>query len=83
MSFVSGVVVYIMIWWVVLFCVLPFGVAREHEGLDDTHMAPGASHAPKVGKKMLVTTLISFVVWGIVYVVIDMEIINFREMAKE
>lgn len=82
MGLVSGIVVFIMIWWVALFCVLPFGMPREHEdhGPDG---APGAPPFVNIGRKMLVTTLISIVLWIVVYLIISSDLISFREMARE
>ena len=64
-----GVVVYITIWWVVLFAVLPFGVRNAHEtevvpvkGAD-----PGAPAKPHLALKALATTLISGVLFAALY----------------
>lgn len=68
MSIVSGMAIYFIIWWVVLFTILPFGVRSQHEG-DDTvlgtdHGAPIRSRLPG---KALVTTLVSLVLFAAFY----------------
>jgi predicted secreted protein len=69
MSPVFAIAVYLSIWWTVLFAVLPFGIRSQHES-DDERVAgtdPGAPIAPRLVIKALWTTLISAVVFGLVY----------------
>ena len=61
MDVVGGIVTYIMIWWVVFFAILPFGV-RQAEISDPAH-AVGAPANPRVLFKMLIASLISFLLW--------------------
>jgi predicted secreted protein len=76
MSWFTGVLVYVMIWWVVLFTVLPWGVR-----VPDEH-APGhatsAPAKPMMLRKAFITTAITTVLWGIAYVLIESELITFR-----
>jgi predicted secreted protein len=68
MSITLGIAVYLVIWWVVLFAVLPFGVRSQHEDgpvMDGTD--PGAPVAANMKLKMLFTTLVAGVLWAIVY----------------
>lgn len=81
MSFVSGIIVYLLVWWVTLFCVLPIGVQPHHDMNIGT--AGSAPENPRLKFKFALTTLIAFVVWVIVYILIEMEIINFYEVADE
>jgi predicted secreted protein len=72
----SGIVVFVVLWWLVMFCVLPFGVSpagEEHLGHD-----AGAPANPRLGFKVLVTTGISAVLFGIVYLVVISDWISFR-----
>lgn len=70
MSIVSGMAIYFIIWWLVLFTVLPFGVRSQHEGddlaLGTDHGAPIRSRLPK---KALMTTLVSLVIFAVFYYV--------------
>jgi predicted secreted protein len=69
MSLSLSIASYFMIWWVVLFAVLPFGVRSDAEaGVETPRGAdPGAPIAPKLAIKALATTLISFVVFAALY----------------
>ena len=68
MDFVGGLVAFVIIWVVVLFVVLPFGV-RQPDETEAGHM-PGAPDNPRVGAKFAVTTGITAVLWAILYVVV-------------
>ena len=64
-----AVAIFLTIWWIVLFAVLPFGVRNHQEEAENLPKGadPGAPVAPHLLKKAIATTLISAVVWvGIV-----------------
>jgi len=77
MKTVTAVAMYIIIWWVVLFAVLPFGANPVAEA-DPTTGWRGAPQAPHMGRKLLITTLVSAVVWVLVYLLIQSDWISFR-----
>lgn len=59
----SGIVVYVMIWWVIFFMSLPFGV-RVDEQVETGH-ATSAPSNPRLWLKAGVTTVIATVLWGV------------------
>ncbi len=68
MSPLSSVAIYFVIWWLVLFAVLPFGVRGQHEAND---IMPGTDHGapqqPLLLKKAAATTLIAGIIFAGVY----------------
>ncbi|NKB57061.1 MAG: DUF1467 family protein [Alphaproteobacteria bacterium] len=74
---VSGVVTYVVLWWLVFFMVLPWGVSRA-ENPEPGHEV-GAPDKPRLWLKVGVTTLVSAVLLAIVWAVIDAGWITFRE----
>ena len=77
MNWVSGIVVYTVIWWLVIFCVLPFGVEpanEQHLGHD-----AGAPANPRLKMKVLVTTAITTVIFIGVYLIIASPYLSFRD----
>lgn len=78
MYWVSGAATFIMIWWMLLFIVLPWGIEHDPESGQI-----GAPKAPQLLKKFIITTCLSIVVWGGVYALVVSPYISFREMAKE
>ena len=63
---VTAAAIYIMIWWVSLFAVLPLGGdRRDHaEGVPvQKGNDPGAPVRHNLGKKMRLNSLVAFVLW--------------------
>ena len=81
MDLVSGIVVYIILWWWILFMTLPIGVRRE----DDVQPGndAGAPKRPMLVAKIIATTLIAAVCWVIVDQIIRSDLISFREMIRD
>ena len=80
MSVVTGLMLYAIIWWTVLFAVLPWGIRPDLEENDRGHQR-GAPVNPRIGRKALITTGVSAVIWLIIYVLIAAEIFSFRDWA--
>ena len=79
MSVTGLAVIYIIIWWVVFFAILPIDVNRAKiikvEGED-----PGSPENPKMFKKFLYCTGISSVIFSIIYLLIKFEYLNLRNI---
>ena len=70
MSWTTGLAIYFVAWWVVLFAVLPWGIRSQHEaGEIVPGTDPGAPAVPKLGRKLIWTTLVSVVLFVAFYVV--------------
>ena len=68
MTFSIGMVLYVMIWVVVLFLVLPWGVRLPDKiGLGHADSAPEASH---IGLKLLITSVLSAFIWIIAFLIL-------------
>ncbi len=76
MGIVSGIVVYIIVWWLVLFVVLPWGVRVPEK--TERGMADSAPEHPRIGLKAAITTIIASVIWIAIFYVIEADIISFR-----
>lgn len=63
MSIASGIVVYVIIWWLVFFMTLPFGVKRA-ENVDEGH-EPGAPEKPMLWIKAGITSVIALLLLGV------------------
>jgi predicted secreted protein len=85
MSVATGLVVYGLLWWLVLFMVLPFGVrsAGEANEAETPGSMPGAPVRARIWLKFLVTTAISGVLWCIVYWFIAADLVSFRAMVAD
>lgn len=65
MTYFGAFVVFLVVWWLVLFCVLPFGV---NEKTTQEGHASSAPAKPNLRKKMLITTIIAIFITSIFYV---------------
>jgi len=77
MKAVTYVALYVMIWWVALFIVLPFGT-RPMADADPASGWRGTPETPRMGRKLLITTLVSAVIWGLFFLVITSRWLSFR-----
>jgi predicted secreted protein len=69
MKLASALAIYFVIWWTVLFAVLPFGVRNSHEAgetVQEGHEA-GAPVVHGLAKKFLITTVIAAIVFAALY----------------
>jgi predicted secreted protein len=70
-SLATAVAIYFIIWWVVLFAVLPWGVRSQQEsGAIVPGSDPGAPSIPKLKQKLVWTTIVAafvFALWAVGY----------------
>ena len=76
MNWFTGLMVFVILWWLVWFMILPIGVKVPDE-VGKGHAASAPAN-PNLGIKAAATTLISGALWGVVYLVIAAEVISFR-----
>ncbi len=81
---VSAFVIFVMIWWSVIFCVLPIGISTTYEETEegDDYIAPGAPKNLNIKKKLFLTTVISSVLWVIACMVIETGAIDFLDITE-
>jgi predicted secreted protein len=75
MNWVEGVVVYVLIWWVVIFAVLPFG-AKPPDQVATGHASAPAK--PRLWLKAGIVTVVSAVIWFAIHAVVQSDLISFR-----
>lgn len=70
MSVTTIIAIYVLLWWVTFFAVLPFGVRSQHESGDFVEGTdPGAPAIHRVWWKVLYTTVISAAIFVALYFV--------------
>ncbi len=80
MSFVSGIFVYFIVYWTVLFAVLPWG--NHAEASPQMGNAPSAPANPRLKQKFIATAIVAAVIWVIIYILVKVEIISFHDAAR-
>ena len=71
MSPFSAFVVYLLIWWITLFGILPLGVRGQAE--EDSVVKgsePGAPVNSHMKRKVIITTVVATIIWLIVCTII-------------
>jgi predicted secreted protein len=72
-----SIAIYIFIWWLALFAVLPFGVRTQQE---EGSVVPGTPESapakPKLLRIFVVNTVVATVVYAIVYYVLANRLIS-------
>ena len=71
MSLATSIAIYFIIWWTVLFAVLPWGVrSQQDSGAVTPGTDPGAPSIPRLKRKLIWTTIVAglvFALWHVVY----------------
>lgn len=77
MTLVTGIAIYLTIWWTVLFAVLPLGVVTHAEaGIDKGDGGdPAAPVDPKLKRKFFTTTWVSAIAFAILWLVVHFGLI--------
>ena len=76
MTLYAGILVYVLLWWTVIFMVLPWG-NRPPEKVASGH-ATSAPAKPRLALKFAVTTCVAAVLWLIVDQVVRHGLISFK-----
>tara|TARA_B100001057_G_scaffold52346_1_gene46499 strand:+ start:588 stop:842 length:255 start_codon:yes stop_codon:yes gene_type:complete len=84
MSITGSIVVYVIIWWIVFFSILPIGIQHYEKPFKNNldGIDPGAPKNPNIFKKFLYTTLITTVIFAVIYYIVVSEYFNLREFIK-
>jgi predicted secreted protein len=77
MNWFNAVVLYVLIWWVALFAVLPLGT-RPVDEPDSATGWRGTPEKPRLVRKLLMTSAVSLVIWGVLIGVIESGWLSFR-----
>ena len=79
MSVTGLAIIYIIIWWVVFFAILPIDVERKKlikiDGED-----PGSPENPKMLKKFIYCTVLTTILFIIIYLLMKFEYLNLRNI---
>jgi predicted secreted protein len=76
-NWATGIVVFVIIWWCVLFMVLPWGVRPPDQ--PEVGHADSAPERPRLILKAAITTAISVLLWTAVYFLVQSDILSFRQ----
>jgi predicted secreted protein len=77
-----AIALYLVIWWIVLFAMLPIGVRTAEEAGEKTSPgnAESAPHLPNLLPKMVATTVVASIVFVALYAVIVHHLITLDDI---
>ena len=77
MSITGSLIIFVLIWWIVFFSLLPIDVDRKHkkmvEGVDK-----GSPENPKIIKKIIYTTVITLIIFIGIFMLVKYDYLNLR-----
>jgi predicted secreted protein len=81
MSITGGIIIYVNLWMIIFFMVLPFGITNQIDSTDyQKGTDPGAPVESRMKKKILITTLIATVIFSLILVVDQLDLFNIRKI---
>jgi predicted secreted protein len=76
MTWLAAGVIFVIVWWLVLFMVLPFGARPPDEV--EPGMAPSAPARPRMGLKIAITTAIALALTALILWLLQSGLIQLR-----
>ena len=77
----GGAIIYVNLWMVILFMVLPFGIKNQVDSVNyQKGTDPGAPVESKMKKKILITTLITTVTFSLIFAADKLDLFNIRKL---
>ena len=77
MSITGSLIIFVSIWWIIFFSLLPIDVDRKHkqmvEGVDK-----GSPENPKIIKKIIYTTIITSIIFIGIFMLVKYDYFNLR-----
>ena len=75
MTWTGGIVLFVLIWWMVFFAVLPWGIRRA--GDEALGHDAGAPTRARIVLKAVVTTGITLVLFGVAFWLVESKYVSF------
>ena len=81
MGITGSLIIYVCIWWIVFFSVLPIGIVSGSEKYKKRLKGndPGAPKNPRIGMKFILTTFITTLLFIGIYYIVTNNYFNLRE----
>ena len=83
----TGFAIYFVMWWIVLFVTLPFGVRSQHEDGEGAGQVtpgtdPGAPVLPLMARKLIWITIVSAVIFAVAILAYNAGYLNIERLSK-
>lgn len=81
MAWTTALAIYFLIWWVMLFAVLPWGIRSQAEdGSVIPGSEPGAPALPRLFARLIWNTLVSAIVFGALAFAYAYELVSMEQL---
>ena len=79
MSITGSLIIFVLIWWIIFFSLLPIDVDRKHkemvEGVDK-----GSPENPKIIKKIIYTTIITSIIFIGIFMLVKYDSVSYTHL---
>ena len=84
MGITGSIIVFVLIWCIIFFSVLPVGIQSNKEKFQEKieGVDPGAPKNPKIAKKFLITTIITSIIFLVIYYLIRLYYLEIQVLLK-
>ena len=84
MGITGSIIVYVLIWWIIFFSVLPVGIQSNNEKFKERieGVDPGAPNNPNIVRKFLITTVITSIIFIVIYYLVKFDLLNLRKFLQ-
>ena len=81
MGITGSIIVYVLILCIIFFSILPVGIQSNKEKFKENieGIDPGAPKNPRIAKKFLITTIITSIIFIVIYYLVRFNLLNLRE----
>ena len=81
MSITGGIIIYVNLWMIIFFMVLPFGIKNQIDSPDyQKGTDPGAPVESRMKKKILITTLIATIIFSFIFALDKLDLFYIRKL---
>ena len=81
MSITGGIIIYVNLWMIIFFMVLPFGITNQINSPDyQKGTDPGAPVESRMKKKILITTLITTIIFSFIFALDKLDLFYIRKL---
>ena len=72
MGLTGSIILFLIIWWLILFILLPISIDNKASGITEYEGNDrGAPNNPQLLKKFIITTIISVILWFVVFLLLN------------
>ena len=79
MSILESLIFFLVLWWPIFFISLPFGFQPITNNNEENNFAKSAPAKPRILKKFIITTILSFVITIIIWLLTFFKIFSFKD----